>query len=55
MAPATVTCRIYNGMTPETVTEIFTLRLQGQYNLKNWYDFTLPNARTVNCGVERQV
>ena len=42
--------RIYNGMAPEIVTEIFPLRQQGQCNPRNWSDFTLPNVRTVNCG-----
>ena len=42
--------RIYNGMAPEIVTEIFPLRQQGQCNPRNWSDFTLPNVRIVNCG-----
>ena len=43
---------MYNGMAPETVTEIFPLRPQGQYNLRRWSDFTLPIVRTVNYGIE---
>ena len=39
-------------MAPEIVTEIFLLRPQDQYNLRNWSDFTLPTARTVNYGIE---
>ena len=44
--------RIYNGMASEIVTEIFSLRSQGQYNLRSWYDSTLPIVRTVNYGIE---
>ena len=36
------------------MTKIPTLRSQGQYNLRNWYDFTLANVRTINCGVDRK-
>ena len=51
-ALATEMYRIYNGMAPEIVTEIFPLRPQGQYNLRSWSDFTLPIVRTVNYGIE---
>ena len=44
--------RIFNGLAPQIVTEIFPLRPQGQYNLRNWSDFTLPNVKTVNYGLE---
>ena len=33
--------RIYNGMAPEIVTEIFPLRPQGQYNLISWLLYQL--------------
>ena len=39
-------------MAPEFMTEIFSLRLQGQCNLRCWSDFTLPIVRTVNYGIE---
>ena len=51
-ALATEMFRIYNGMAPEIVTEIFPLRPQDQYNLRSWSDFTLPIVRTVNYGIE---
>ena len=51
-ALATKMYRIYNGMAPETVTKIFPLRPQGQYNLRSWSDFTLPIVRTVNYEIE---
>ena len=44
--------RIYNGIAPEIVTEIFLLRPQGQYNLRSWSNFTLPIVRTVNYGIK---
>ena len=44
--------RIYNGMALEIVTEIFPLRSQGKYNLRNWSDFTLPIVKTINYGIE---
>ena len=39
-------------MAAEIVTDIFPLRIQSQYNLRNWSDFTLPIVRTVNYGIE---
>ena len=43
---------IYNGITPEIVTEIFPFRPQGQYNLRSCSDFTLPIVRTINYGID---
>ena len=42
--------QIYNGITPTTMNEIFTLRYQNQYNLGNWTYFDVPKVRTVNHG-----
>ena len=44
--------RIYNGMVPEIVPKNFFLRPQGQYNLRSWFEFTLPIVRIVNYGIE---
>ena len=44
--------RIYNGMVPEIVPKNFLLRPQGQYNLRSWFEFTLPIVRIVNYGIE---
>ena len=52
IALATEMYRIYHGMAPEIVTEIFPLRPQGQYNLRSWSDFTLTIVRAVNYGLE---
>ena len=51
-ALATQMYRIYNRMVPEIVTEISPLRAQGQYNLRSWFDFTLPFLRIVNYGIK---
>ena len=51
-AHATEMYRIYSGVAPEIVTEIFPLRPQGQYNVRSWSDFTLSIVRTVNYGIE---
>ena len=34
------------------MNEIFTLRHQNQYNLRNWTYFDVPKVRTVNHGFE---
>ena len=39
-------------MAPETVTEIYLLKPQRQYNLRSWSNFALPIVRTVNYGIE---
>ena len=44
--------RMYNSMVPKIVTETFSLRPQGQDNLRSWSDFNLPIVRTVNYGIE---
>ena len=41
---------IYHGITPIIMNEIFTLRHQNQYNLRNWAHFDFPKVRTVNHG-----
>ena len=51
-ALATEMYRIYNCVASESVTDIFPLGPQGQYNLRSWSDFTLPIVRTVNYGIE---
>ena len=43
---------MYNSMVPKIVTETFSLRPQGQYDLRSWSDFNLPIVRTVNYGIE---
>ena len=51
-ALATEMYRIYNGMALEIVREILPLRPQGQNNLRNWSDFTLPYQSTMGQKVQ---
>ena len=44
--------KIYHGISPTIMNEIFTLKLQNQYNLRNWTDFDVRIVRTVNHGSE---
>ena len=45
-------CKIYHGISPTIMNEIFTLRHQNQYNLRNWTYFDAPKTRNVNHGSE---
>ena len=40
--------KICHSISPTTMNEIFTLRHQNQYNLRNWTYFDAPKVRTVN-------
>ena len=51
-ALATEMYKIYHGISPTIMNEIFTLRHQNQYNLRNWTYFDAPKVRTVNHGSE---
>ena len=44
--------KIYHGISPTIMNEIFTLRHQNQHNLRNWAYFDAPKVRTVNHGSE---
>ena len=44
--------KIYHGISPLIVNEIFTLRHQNQYKLRNWTYFVVPKVRAVNHGSE---
>ena len=52
-ALATEMYKIYHGILPTIMKEIFTLRHQNQYNLRNWTYFDAPKVRTVNHGYEK--
>ena len=45
--------KIYHDISSTIMNEIFTLRHQNQYNLRNWTYFHAPDVRTVNHGFER--
>ena len=51
-ALATEMYKVYHGISPTIMNEIFTLRHQNQYNLRNWTYFDAPKVRTVNHGSE---
>ena len=42
--------KIYHGISQTIMNEIFLLRHQNQYNLRNWTYFDVPKFRTVNHG-----
>ena len=44
--------KIYQGISPNIMNEVFTLRHQNQYNFRNWTYFGVPKVRTVNNGSE---
>ena len=45
-------CKIYHGISPTIMNEIYTLRHQNQYSIKNWTYFDVPKVKTVNHGSE---
>ena len=51
-ALATEMYKIYHGISPTIMNEIFTLRHRNQYNLRNWTYFDAPKVKTVNHGSE---
>ena len=44
--------KIYHGISPTIMNEIFALRHQNQFNLRNWTYFDAPKVRNVNHGSE---
>ena len=52
IAYATETYKIYHDISSTIMNEIFTLRHQNQYNLRNQTYFDAPKVRTVNYGSE---
>ena len=44
--------KIYHGISPTVMNEIFTLRHQNQYDIRNWTYFDALKVRTVNHGSE---
>ena len=52
IAYATEMYKIYHEISPTIMNEIFTLRHQNQYNLRNQTYFDAPKVRTVNYGSE---
>ena len=44
--------KIYHRVPPTIMNEIFTIRHQNQYNLRNWTYFDVPKVEIVNPGSE---
>ena len=44
--------KVYNKTSPEIMQEIFTIKEQGEYNLRNQEDFVVPHVKSVNFGFE---
>ena len=44
--------KIYHGILPTVMNEIFTLRHQNQHKLRNWTYFDVPKVKTVSHGFE---
>ena len=44
--------KIYHRVPPTIMNEIFTIRHQNQYNLRNWTYFDVPKVTTVNHSSE---
>ena len=53
IAYATEMYKVYHDISSTIMNEIFTLRHQNQYNLRNGTYFHAPDVRTVNHGFER--
>ena len=44
--------KIYHGILPAIMNEIFTRKHQNQYDFRNWTYFDVPKVITVNRGSE---
>ena len=49
---ATEMFKIYRETSPEIMQDIFSIREQGHYNLRNISDFIIPKVKSVNFGFE---
>ena len=44
--------KIYQETSPEIMQDIFSIRKQGHYNLRNISDLIIPKVKSVNFGFE---
>ena len=44
--------KVYNKTSPEIMQEMFTIKEQGEYNLRNQADFVVLHVESVNFGFE---
>ena len=49
---ATEMFKVYTKKSPEIMQEIFPIKEQGQYNLRNQANFVIPRVKSVNYGFE---
>ena len=43
---------VYTETSPEIILEVFHIKDQGHYFLRNQRDFVIPTVKSVNCGLE---
>ena len=44
--------KVYTKISPETIQEVFQVKEQGNYNLRNQTDFVIPQVKSENHGLE---
>ena len=44
--------KVRNKTSPEIIQEVFLVKEQGNYNLRNQSDFVIPQVKSVNYGLE---
>ena len=44
--------KVYTKTSPEIMQEVFQVKDQGNYNLRNQTDFAIPQVKSVNHGLE---
>ena len=44
--------KVHTKTSPETMQEVFQVKEQGSYNLRNRTDFVIPQVKCVNHGLE---
>ena len=44
--------KVYTKTSPEIMQEVFQVKEQGNYNLRNQADFVIPQVKSVNHGLE---
>ena len=51
-ALAIVMFKVHTKTSPEIMQEVFQVKEQGNYNLRNQTDFVIPQVKSVNHGLE---
>ena len=45
--------KVHNSTSPEIMQEVFLVKEQGNYNLRNQTNFVIPQVKSVNYGLEK--